>query len=501
LDHLKEIIQNFSREEAQEFTTFINRLKYKKGRKDLALFNLLYESKKRPDEYFHKLYPDGNRTAYHALRKKLHKHLVDFIYFKQLNEDYTEETQVAGLISLSRYLMDRKCYQQAMKYLLQAEEVASQNEQFALANTIVNLQLDLPLITLKIDAFEILQRKKQYQRLAREDDNANTAYNLIRYRLELAKRQVDPVDFRSISDEIIQQFQLSDVMVNRPSVLYKFMSILRSIVVAEKAYFSFEPILIKHYNNLEEKQDFAKQDMFYKASLLYMLTHTLFRNKKMEEAIVFLEELDICLKNLNKTQNVQLLPKSSLLWCAVLFFSNRIEEAIQRIDDLWKKELKLESMHQLDVILNESIYRFFNQDFKGANKALLKIGHSDNWCAKVAGVEWVLKRNMIELLIQFELGHIDIASNRLRAIFKKEKLYRKHPRFERAMTYLQLVQEVIDNPGVEIQTTFHDRVENAFHWIPIEEEDLHASVFYAWLKARMLQQTPYAVLLELIKRW
>ena len=113
MDTLTQIISTFSKPDATDFASFINRLKKKQKRKDLELFQLIYRNgHQRSEDLVKKIYPDGNQEAYHALRKKLLKHLTDFLYMKQVKSDDTEETQVAAYMSLARYLKAHDCLNQ-----------------------------------------------------------------------------------------------------------------------------------------------------------------------------------------------------------------------------------------------------------------------------------------------------------------------------------------------------------------------------------------------------
>ena len=88
MDGLSNIISTLSDDEKKEFRTFINRNKRIKKRKDVELFNLLErEEDLKPKEVIAKLYSTPNKEAYHANRKRLFKHLTDFIVLKNLKED------------------------------------------------------------------------------------------------------------------------------------------------------------------------------------------------------------------------------------------------------------------------------------------------------------------------------------------------------------------------------------------------------------------------------
>lgn len=499
MDTLTQIISTLSRTDATDFATFINRLKKKNKRKDLELFQLIYKDVQlSSDELLKRIYPDGNQVAYHALRKKLVKHLMDFLYMKQLKEDDTAETQVAAYTSLARYLRDHHCLRPAWRFLVKAEQKAVESELYAQANAVSGLQLEMPLVELGEAIEPILERKAKYKQLAFEDDNVNTAYHIIQYKLKEAKTTVGEIDLHGIVESTLYDFQITEAVINRPSVLYKLMSMIRSAVMAGKEYYDFEPLLLQYYEGMEVKGGFKGRDRTYQARLQYMLAHTLYRNKKFTSALTYLKLLRENFKHLNKLEYARLLPRFSLLYCAIRFFTGHIEEAIRIADAAFMEKLKMKPEYVLNLRLNQAIYHFYNKDYKVANQVLQTIGHTNNWCAKAAGVEWVFKKDLLEVLIQFELTNFDIASNRIRALLRQEDLLQSHPKFERAKTFVGLVKDVVEDPDTALEVSFKEKVEAAFDWIPIEQEDLHASVFYAWLKAKMLDQEPYAVLLDLI---
>ncbi len=499
MDTLTQIISTFSKSDATDFASFINRLKKKQKRKDLELFQLIYKNGvQRSDDLIKKIYPDGNQEAYHALRKKLLKHLTDFLYMKQVKSDDTDETQVAAFMSLARYLKAHDCLKPAWRFLQKAEQQAVAGELYNLANAVMGLQLAMPLMELGESIDPLLARKAQYEQLAIEDDHANTAYHIIQYQLQTAKTSVEAIDLQDTIEKVLREYGLTSAMIRRPSMLYKLMSMTRSAVMAEKDYFAFEPLVIQYYKNMEASVGFQGHDLVYKARLQYMIAHTLYRNKKFKSALTYLHSLRDGFKRLNRLEYASLLPRFSLLYCAIRFFTNHLDEAIRIVDAAFMEKLKMKPEHVLNLRLNQAIYHFFSGDYKVANKVLQSIGHTNTWCARTAGVEWVFKKDLLDVLIQFELTNFDIATNRVRALLRQDQLLASHPKFERAKTFVTLVKAVVDNPDVPRQPSFHEKVEATFDWIPIEQEDLHASVFYAWLKAKMLNKAPYEVLLDLI---
>ena len=499
MDALVEIIETFTKKDVTEFAAFINRQKVKQARKDLELFWLFQkEGELKQAEVLRRLYPDGNQVAYHALRKKLLKHLCDFIFFKQLREDDTTETQVAAYISLARYLKEHHIITTAWKYLKKAEQMAVRAELFSLANQITRLQLDMPLRELNQEIEPLLARKEHYLKLAIEDDRADTAYKIIQYHLKESKTRIQSINVSKLIEQTLLDFELSGVLSQRPSMVYKLMSIARSAAKSEKDYYSFEPLLLDYYSKINGEEQSKEHDKIYVARLQYMIAHTLFRNKKFAQSLRYLHLLREQLRHVVRTEYLKLLPRFTQLYCATRFFTGHITEAIRIADAAFMEKQKLRPEDVLNLKLNQAIYHFFNGDYKVAARVLMSIGHSNAWCSKVAGVEWVIKKDLLDIFIQFELGNLDIAGNRIRALLRQKQLFAALPQLERVKVFLQLVNQLVDDPEIAHTPQFYNAIEEGFNWVPIEREDLHASVYYAWLKSKMVNESAYKVLLDLI---
>ncbi|MCT4591740.1 MAG: hypothetical protein N4A71_28225 [Carboxylicivirga sp.] len=499
MDALVKIIQTLSKADAIEFTSFINRLKKKDKRKDLELFNILHkEGELDQKNIVQKLYSDGNQVAYHALRKKLLKHLTEFIYFKQLREDVTAETQVSAYVGLARYLKEFDINHLAWKYLKKAEQMAVSFELYAMANQIARLQLEMPLDQLKQKLSDVLARKKEYLQLAIEDDKADTAYKIIQYHLQHSKTKLDGPDMKQIIEQTLAEFELQVAISYRPSMVYRLMAIARSAAKSAKDYYGFEPLLLHYYQNMNAAEQHSGTDKVYVARLLYMIAHTLFRNKKFNQSLEYVYLLREQLRTVSRAEYTKLLPRFTQLYCALRFFTGHIDEAIRMADATFMEKLRLKPEEVLNLKLNKAIYHFFNEDYRVALKVLMSIEHSNNWCAKIAGVEWVVKKDILEVFIQFELGKYDIASNRIRALLRQKQMFDNLPQMERVKVFLQLINQIVDDPEIAETKAFYDQVEEGFDWIPIEQEDLHASVYYAWMKAKFTKKKAYNVLLDLI---
>jgi len=127
------------------------------------------------------------------------------------------------------------------------------------------------------------------------------------------------------------------------------------------------------------------------------------------------------------------------------------------------------------------------------------MGRTDNSFEKNMGVEWRIKKNMIDVIYQYELGRTEIALDRILSIERIHKNLLRTNQYSRISVFLGLVKRIIKNPLIEDEEEFFNRVESPFVWIEMEQEDLQAVSYYAWLKSKMTKQKFYDVLRELMQ--
>ena len=342
------------------------------------------------------------------------------------------------------------------------------------------------------------KKKKKYLQLAIEDDKVDTAYKVIQYHLQHSKTKLDGPDMRQIIEHTLAEFDLQVAISYRPSMVYRLMSIARSAAKSAKDYYGFEPVLLHYYKSMNTGEQSSGNDKVYVARLQYMIAHTLFRNKKFKQALEYIYVLREQLRVISRAEYTKLLPRFTQLYCALRFFTGHIDEAIRMVDATFMQKLRLRPDEVLNLKLNKAIYHFYNEDYKVALRELMSIEHSNQWCAKIAGVEWVVKKDILEVFIQFELDRLDIASNKIRALLRQKHLFESLPQLERVKVFLQLINQIVDDPEIAKTEAFYNRVEEGFDWVPIEQEDLHASVYYAWMKSKLTKKKAYEVLLDLI---
>lgn len=177
--------------------------------------------------------------------------------------DNVSASYIMGLISISQFLFDSNQGESAWHYLLKAEELAMNNEQYDLLDNIYNAQMananhpSAPHITV------IIENWSKNKSLADQDERANVASMIVKYNLEKKITENSGLDINAEIEKVLDQYQLDDVMYSRPKLLFNFLSIVRTAVLASKDYVSFAPVIIDIYTESMRKELFKKKDHFY----------------------------------------------------------------------------------------------------------------------------------------------------------------------------------------------------------------------------------------------
>ena len=115
-----------------------------------------------------------------------------------------------------------------------------------------------------------------------------------------------------------------------------------------------------------------------------------------------------------------------------------------------------------------------------------------------AGVIWVIKKSLIEIMLHMELDNIDLIESRVKSFRKKHNLYLKKNNEFRVLEFLSLATHYYYNKGKVDEKVFMERIKKALVKTKSEREDVFVMSFYAWLKARVLKLNIYKTTLDLV---
>ncbi|GAB3854614.1 hypothetical protein GCM10028822_24700 [Hymenobacter terrigena] len=516
MDDLRTTLLTLSPDDRRDFGRFIQRQRRKTvGRLDSRLYELLVRAKElKTEQLIAQLYPDEpNPVAYYALRKRLMRHLTDYLLLRQRQLDTTAAATVRGHLTLAQYLFEAGIPRLAWTTLRKAEKLGRETEQYEQLNAVYNLQIQHAGSPHAAPLDEILLRYRANKKAADEEERANIADSLLRQRLREARvRGRAAVAVDAILQQILAEYDLQEAFARSPSLLSRLMSITRSAMLVRRDFTSFAVFIERCYNLMERRHGFAPAQRGHQLKLLYMLAHALYRSRRFAESVAYLEKGTALMSAGPGRQFSEFAPRFTFLLAANYAFLRRNAESIGLLEAALRGPKPLATADDLTARFQLTFHYFAEGKFAKANQALLSLARTDHWLEQHLGLEWLLNRNIGEMLIQIELDNSELALSRLRAIERTIRdLFPAVPAdaatatgavpvggpYHPVLTYLSLVRELIENPATAHDHEFGNRVTHLPPFISEEREDLQVISFYSWLRARTLGRPYYDVLLEI----
>jgi len=499
VDYIRDIIQILSLDDRKEFKQFINRQRSKKSRIDYDLFEILCENDSYPAKLIaERLYGEGYQmNAYHSVRKRLFKHLTDYLVTKRIEDDTTAASSVMGQLTVSRYLFENNNHRTAWHYLLKCEEMATNYELYDLLDNIINVQITYASSPYAPSFDSILEKWKTIRVLSEEDERVNIANTIIQMKLDDYRKNTTPIDLNAEVASVMKEYELQNIAIERPKIAHKIITMARSAILAKKEYYRFEPFVIDQYHRILMNSGFQKKDHLYKLDILYMIAHVLYRTRKFKESSKYLVEFLNAIKEYKGVYSNRFMPKYLLLNASVLSYMGKNDEAIHLLqNEIEHPTVKFKKESELDLYLNLAVYYFQQENFKSAIRTLHRIELSDAKCRKVMGYEWGIRKDLIEVLTQYEMGNVEIAFNRIKSMEKTYSDLLNTSIYARIKTFLGFIKDCINRPEWVSTDDYFNYVNQTLERWPLEKEDIQAMAFYCWLKAKMLRKPYYFVLIN-----
>jgi len=500
VDHLKSVILSLTDEEKKEFRVFAQRQRTKDKRRDVELFEIIAaDPDKKPRQIILDIYGRENREAYNMLRKRLIKQLMDFILLKRMDEDETAASKVMGMLSLSQHLFRRDLKKIGWSYLIKAENLAVRSELHDLMDNVYNLQIEQwhPEYAPAIET--IVSKLENNSIQAKEDEKVNILTTRIRFLLYQHKIGSLKGDLSAHIDRMFSETGIGKTFSQRPKHLLKILSIIRIGILAEKEFHRFEPIIIEQFNRVVAEGGFHKRNIQIKIELLYMIAHVLYRNRDFKGCLEYLKEMKESIESQNQSFRSKFYPRYILLYASAKSYLGFNSVSIDLLEEyLDKFESSISANFVLDLKLNLTVYYFQNEEYFKANQILMGIHHSDKWCEKKMGKEWVLRKNLVDAINQYERGNYEIALSRMKSIERSSSSLLETPMYARVKTFVGLIKYFINYPEEVATKEFSEKVDREIERLPADREDLLAMAFYCWLKAKMKRQSYYKVLVETV---
>lgn len=491
MHQISSIIATLSEADKKKFISDLKHRNKRNDTKNIALFKLLdtHDPVEDPDL---KLYGKRARGAYHALCKRLHETLIDFVALKYMDGESSRESGVLKLVLASRIFFEHQQYPIAFKTITRAEKAALKYSLYGILNDIYNIQLAHAHLSNSFDFENILEKYQNNRTNIQQEENLNLFYAAVQNELT----HKNP----SISDILDRNLTLYKISITKNlsyQSLFKLLQISNQVANISRNYYEILEFIEEARQKIETSKRVREEHLYFHIQILYYLANTYFRIRKFNRSAAALRSMH----HYMLLQDQKYLPvfycQHLLINSLLEIYTGKLESVNEKLSHFDFNKYKNEQVYVHDLKLTRIVALFLAESFKNALQLYTDFYHSDIWYIKKLGFIWVIKKNLLEILLLIELDYIDLVESRLRSFRKKHRDHLIEHKEERILLFVSLAEAYYKNKSIVHTQEFILKLDEVLH-PEKKDEDIFALSFYAWLKSKTRSTSTYDTCLSLL---
>lgn len=489
------IISLLSTKERSAFITYLKKRNKRNDTKNIQLFYALTNGQSE------KIKSQMTTNAYNVLKKRLTDRIIDFTAGCIIETEQSAPVEIMKTLVLSQKLFKLKHFKTAYKQLQKAEAKAIVITDYHLLNDIYQTYIQYSyhvLSPLQTDLFKAYEKNKTaYANYA----NLNMVYALVRKAFQNQEQEKKPFDLDELISESFQLFGITDEEGYTFQSLNQIAEIVDITGSYKRNYFETDLFFEKHIRKLQGSKIDTEIQLTYQIKLLFLVSYIYFRKKQFDKSIQYLNNMNTQMQRYNRKYYQLYNARHTTLLALNYNFSGEFTKAANLLDELLPVTNKINNKEKdtLQAILTRIVVHFQQEEFEQAKQKMTLLWQQDNWYIENLGLEWLLNKKFIEILIAIELGNTYYVDSLISSLLRKRNTYFKGTN-ALALPFLKLIETYHNKPEHVKTISFEKQVESTFEWKPSEEEDLFFMSFYAWLKSKMTQKPIYEVTLSFLEK-
>ncbi|MDP5200884.1 hypothetical protein [Flavobacterium sp. DG2-3] len=499
MNALQEIANMMNEIEKKAFISYLSKKNKRKDTGNIELFNSL----KTDDIKIKNNFLEGKKSldAYHALRKRLYDSMIDFMANRSFENDTSQENAVLRLIVVSRLFFEHKLTKTAFKCLAKAEEIAASIEHFSLLNEIYQTQIQFAHFNLSEPIEKIIQKFKANKKQLEYEEQLNLGYAVLRRELGAIYHEGRIVDFQALIKNTIETHGISLKQGLTFKSLYQILFIANEYASINNDFSLIQPFVIKSYHFISKKNELKDRHLYYHIYILYFIANFYFRSGQFTESLNY---LDLMFNELQK-QSGKYYQRFCLRHFLLLAFNQNYlgnaEKAIEIAEKALSSNKKADPNDLNDIRL--MLIVFYVQQNAGAKaaKEMAKLNHTDSWYEKKMGMDWAIKKCLVELLLHIQQENTELALSRIKSFKRRYKKYLLTVNEERVVHYLLFVEQYVMKPEIIRTTKFQKAIEDFIIVAQNGPKDILIMSFLSWLVAKVRLKPTYETTLNLLETY
>ena len=497
MNALQELIYLLDSSDSKVFIKYLSRKNKRPEKQDIQLFELL---KTNDINGINKLYTGKNLPAYHALRKRLYDSLVDFMANRAFVNDTSQEHEVLRLIVISRKFLELKLIATAFKCLSKAEAKAQQLEHYSLLNEIYSIQVQYAHLQDKLLLTDIINKFQDNSKKLHTEQQLNLAYALLRQELQEIYHKAKVVNLQELITGTIAAYGISFTEILSYKSLYQILFIANEFASVNNDFSAIEAFANKSYNALYKQNGQDERQLYYQIYNMYFMANLALRNRKYKASNTYLEKMDALLQLQNGKYHNRFVLRYYLISALNYQFSGNIGMAVHILEKCLKEHEKADAADTADVRLALIMCLTQGEDYRSAHKELYLLNNTDSWHEKNMGIDWAIKKALLEIIVNIAMEYTEAALSRITAFKRRYKKYLAEVNEERVINYLKLLETYNNSPEKITGDIFKNQIQALLKTNTKQQTDVFIISFLGWLWAKANKKAVYDVSLELINK-
>ncbi|MEQ3656466.1 MAG: hypothetical protein ABNH00_11430 [Dokdonia sp.] len=488
---LHSLIKQLSQDDFLAFTHFLARRNRRSDTKNIRLAHLLREDPlpDRPDLI---IYKKQARNAYHALCKRLFDALIDFTAARSFETESSQELDVFKYLLAARIFYENQQDLAARKVLLRAQQMAQEIDLYSGLSEIYHTKIQYAHRHSDLELAQCIKDFNNNKAQHHKEEQLNMAYATLKQRLSNGDHFSQPLD-RLIRD-VFERYQISIDQSLSFKALFQLLEIINTLAHQSHDFYGALPLIAQIEDVIHSRVTHSSKHLYYRIHILYFLANAYFRSRQFSQSEVYIDRLQDAIALENGRYYKRFRESALLLKALHLNYTGQGLKAITLLENHSAQKLPLTP----DLTLALGVFYVQQHQCKQALGVLRLLQHSPKWYLKKEGVDWLIKKELITLIIHLELEHIDLVESLLRS-FKRN--YTAHIAQEsRLKIFLDLFTSLFQSPQIVDDTRFRESVRLQFQSFQKTQVDLFLLSFYSWLVAKTQKVSVYKTTMGLLQR-
>ena len=432
------------------------------------------------------------------IRKRLYDSLIEFMANRSFEQNTGDEHEVLRLLVVSLVFFEHKLNKEAFKCLAKAETKALKLEHFSLLNEIYQTQIQYAHLDTALHLGPLITKYTLNKEKLHREEQLNLAYAVLRKELTEIYHEGKVTDLQLLIKDTMRNFGISFKEVLTFKSLYQILFIANEYASINNNYSLIEPFVEKSYRFVMERQELSERHLYYHIYILYFMANIHFRNRRFDLSN---EHLDQMLAEMQK-QGKKYYNRFSARYFLLKALNENYRGAPGNAESIAQKALaqnqKADPVDINDLRLSVIVFGIQHNDSKTAHKYMRQFIHTDSWYEKKMGMDWTIKKSLVEILLHAQLENTELALSRIKSFKRRYKKYLTDVKEDRVMTYTLLIEKYISKPDAATSVSFQKSLETLLNATSGKNEDIFVLSFLGWLLAKIQRKPVYEVTLQLV---